>query len=86
MTDEIRRFQIEVPQGELDDLRRRIDVMRWPERETVDDESQGVRLQTMRELARYWGTEYDWRQVEARLQSVPQFITEIDGGQQLIEG
>ena len=53
--------------------------MRWPDRETVDDESQGVRLATMQELAQYWATDYDWRQVEARLQAFPQFITEIDG-------
>ena len=53
--------------------------MRWPDREIVDDESQGVRLETMQELARYWGTDYDWRKVEARLQALPQFITEIDG-------
>ena len=53
--------------------------MRWPDREIVDDESQGVRLETMQELARYWATDYDWRQVEARLQALPQFITEIDG-------
>ena len=63
----IRPFQIDVPQEELDDLRRRIAAMRWPERETVADESQGVRLATMQELARYWATDYDWRQVEARL-------------------
>jgi pimeloyl-ACP methyl ester carboxylesterase len=79
MTDEIRDFHIDVPQEALDDLRRRITAMRWPERETVSDESQGVRLETMRELGRHWATEYDWRSVESRLQALPQFITEIDG-------
>ena len=80
MTDEIRPFQIEVPQEELDDLRRRIGAMRWPEQETVDDESQGVRLATMQELARYWahGLRLAHR-CEARLKALPQFITEIDG-------
>ena len=75
----IRPFRIDVPQEDLDDLRRRITAMRWPENQTVDDESQGVRLQTMRALADYWATEYDWRPVEARLQAFPQFVTEIDG-------
>ena len=77
--DTIRPFRIDVPQEDLDDLRRRITAMRWPDKETVDDESQGVRLETMRELADYWATEYDWRPVEARLQALPQFVTEIDG-------
>ena len=63
----IRPFRIEVPQEELDDLRRRIEATRWPERETVDDDSQGVQLATMQELARYWATDYDWRKVEAEL-------------------
>jgi pimeloyl-ACP methyl ester carboxylesterase len=76
---EIRAFQVEVPEEELDDLRRRIAVTRWPERETVDDETQGVQLATMQELVRYWGTEYDFRRFETRLNAVPQFITEIDG-------
>ena len=75
----IRPFRIDVPQEDLDDLRRRITAMRWPEKQTVDDESQGVRLETMRALADYWATEYDWRPVEARLQAFPQFVTEIDG-------
>jgi pimeloyl-ACP methyl ester carboxylesterase len=79
MTEEIRDFRVDVPQEELDDLRRRVEAMRWPDRETVPDESQGVRLETMRELARYWATDYDWRQVESRLQALPQFTTEIDG-------
>jgi pimeloyl-ACP methyl ester carboxylesterase len=79
MNEEIRDFQVDVPQEALDDLRRRIEGMRWPDRETVQDESQGVRLDTMRELARHWATGYDWRTVEARLQALPQFTTEIDG-------
>jgi pimeloyl-ACP methyl ester carboxylesterase len=76
---EIRPFHVDVPEEELVDLRRRIAAMRWPERETVADESQGVRLATMQELVRYWATEYDWRACEARLHALPQFITEIDG-------
>jgi hypothetical protein len=76
---EIRAFHVEVPEEELDDLRRRIAATRWPEKETVADDSQGVRLATMQELVRYWGTEYDFRRFEARLNAVPQFITEIDG-------
>ena len=75
----IRPFRVEVPQAEIDELRRRIHATRWPERETVADQSQGVPLATMRELARYWGTDYDFRRVEARLNALPQFITEIDG-------
>jgi len=76
---EVRPFHVEVPEEELDDLRRRIAATRWPERETVADESQGVQLATMQKLVRYWGTEYDFRRVEARLNALPQFITEIDG-------
>ena len=76
---EIRPFHVEVPEEDLVDLRRRIAATRWPERETVADETQGVQLATMQELVRYWGTEYDLRRVEARLNAVPQFITEIDG-------
>jgi pimeloyl-ACP methyl ester carboxylesterase len=76
---EIRPFHVEVPQEELDDLRRRIAATRWPEKETVADESQGVQLATMQELMRYWGTEYDFRRFETRLNELPQFITEIDG-------
>jgi len=75
----IRPFRIDVPEQDLDDLRRRITATRWPEKETVDDESQGVRLQTMRALASHWATDYDWRDVESRLQALPQFETEIDG-------
>jgi pimeloyl-ACP methyl ester carboxylesterase len=76
---EIRSFRVDVPQEELDDLRRRIEATRWPERETVADESQGVQLATIQELVRYWSTEYDFRRVEARLNELPQFLTEIDG-------
>jgi pimeloyl-ACP methyl ester carboxylesterase len=78
-TTEIRPFHVDVPEEQLDDLRRRIAVTRWPESETVADESQGVQLATMQELIRYWGTEYDFRRFEARLNALPQFITEIDG-------
>jgi pimeloyl-ACP methyl ester carboxylesterase len=76
---EIRPFQVEVPEEQLAELRQRIDATRWPTRELVDDRSQGVQLATTRELARYWVTDYDWRACEARLNALPQFITEIDG-------
>ncbi|HET6917857.1 MAG TPA: epoxide hydrolase N-terminal domain-containing protein, partial [Jiangellaceae bacterium] len=72
----IRPFTIEIPEAELEALRARIAATRWPERETVADESQGVQLATMQELVRYWGTEYDFRRFEARLNALPQFITE----------
>src|SRR5579862_5848499 len=72
-------FQIHIPEEDLVDLRRRIAATRWPDRETVTDDSQGVRLATTQALARYWATEHDWRKVEARLNALPQFITEIDG-------
>jgi hypothetical protein len=62
--DTIRPFHVDVPEAELTELRRRIDATRWPERETVTDDSQGVRLATMQELARYWATGYDWRKCE----------------------
>ncbi len=75
----IRPFQVNVPEAELTDLRRRVLAARLPERETVSDFSQGVPLATVQKLARYWATEYDWRKVEARLNAVPNFITEIDG-------
>jgi pimeloyl-ACP methyl ester carboxylesterase len=76
---EIRPFLIDVPEEALEDLRRRIEGTRWPSKELVGDRSQGVQLATMRELASYWATEYDWRKAEARLNAVPQFTTEIDG-------
>jgi pimeloyl-ACP methyl ester carboxylesterase len=78
-TDAIRPFHVNVPEEELTELRRRINETRWPERETVTDQSQGVPLATIQKLARYWGNLYDWRKVEARLKAVPHFITEIDG-------
>ena len=77
--DEIRPFHISVSEGELVDLRRRIAATKWPDRETVTDATQGVRLSTMRALASYWQTDYDWRKVEARLNALPQFTTNIDG-------
>ena len=76
---EIRPFHIEIPDEQLDDLRRRIAQTRWPTKELVADRSQGVQLATMQELARYWATDYDWRKVEAKLNALPQFTTEIDG-------
>jgi pimeloyl-ACP methyl ester carboxylesterase len=76
---DIRPFRVEIPHEALEDLRRRIAATQWPERETVADDSQGVPLATMQNLARYWGTEYDWRRCEERLNALPQFITEIDG-------
>src|SRR5258706_11528063 len=75
----IRPFRVNVPEAELTELRRRINATRWPERETVADASQGVQLATTQALARYWGTDYDWRKCEAKLKALPQFITEIDG-------
>jgi pimeloyl-ACP methyl ester carboxylesterase len=75
----IRPFHVNVPEAELTELRKRINATKWPKRETVADASQGVQLATIQALARYWGTEYDWRKVEARLNALPQFITEIDG-------
>jgi pimeloyl-ACP methyl ester carboxylesterase len=75
----IRPFRVSVPEAELTDLRRRITATKFPERETVNDMSQGVPLATVEKLARYWATEYDWRKVEARLNALPQFISEIDG-------
>jgi pimeloyl-ACP methyl ester carboxylesterase len=75
----IRPFQVGFPEAELTELRRRINATRWPDRETVTDDSQGVRLALMQELARYWGTDYDWHKCEARLNDLPQFLTQIDG-------
>jgi pimeloyl-ACP methyl ester carboxylesterase len=76
----IRPFpQLNYPDADLDDLRRRIAATRWPERETVSDDTQGVRLAMMQDLLRYWGGDYDWRACEARLNALPQFVTEIDG-------
>ena len=75
----VRPFRNNVPEAELAELRRRINATKWPERETVTDASQGVQLATIQALARYWETEYDWRKVEARLNALPNFMTEIDG-------
>ncbi len=75
----IRPFHIDVPEPELTELCRRINATRWPDRETVPDQTQGVQLATVQALARYWATEYDWRKCEARLNALPQFLTEIDG-------
>jgi pimeloyl-ACP methyl ester carboxylesterase len=75
----IRPFSVHVPDAALIDLRRRIAATQWPEKEQVEDSSQGVQLRTMQSLARFWATEHDWRKVEAKLNALPQFITEIDG-------
>jgi pimeloyl-ACP methyl ester carboxylesterase len=76
----IRPFQrVDIPEAELTELRRRINATKWPERETVTDATQGVQLATTQALARYWATEYDWRKIEAKMNALPQFITEIDG-------
>ena len=75
----LRPFQVDVPESELTELRRRIHATRWPEKEPVSDFSQGVPLATVQKLARYWATEYDWRKCEARLNAHPNFLTEIDG-------
>ena len=75
----IRPFRINVPEAELADLRRRVLATRWPDKETVTDQSQGIQLAKLQELVRYWGTAYDWRRVEAQLNRLPQFMTTIDG-------
>jgi pimeloyl-ACP methyl ester carboxylesterase len=75
----IRPFKVEVPQAALDDLRARIANTRWPDRETVDDQSQGIKLARLKPLVEYWGTGYDWRKAEAKLNALPQFMTTIDG-------
>src|SRR4051812_15080266 len=76
---EVRPFHVEMPEEQLDDLRRRIGATRWPSKELVPDRSQGVQLAAMRELAAYWIANYDWRKAEAKLNALPQFATEIDG-------
>src|SRR6266566_7909017 len=78
-TSEVRPFRINVPEEDLVDLRRRVMATRWPDKETIADQSQGVQLAKFQELVRYWGTDYDWRKVEARLNALPQFMTTIDG-------
>jgi len=75
---DIRPFQVETPEEELTELRRRIEATRWPSKELVEDRSQGVQLATLQALARYWTTDYDWRKAEAKLNALPQFTTEID--------
>jgi pimeloyl-ACP methyl ester carboxylesterase len=78
-TASLRPFSVNIPQGAIDELRRRIAQTRWPDPETVADRSQGIRLSNMQEILRYWGSEYDWRKAEAKLNAYPQFLTEIDG-------
>jgi hypothetical protein len=78
-TTDIRPFRVEVAEADLEALRARVAATRWPEKQTVEDQSQGVPLETSQALARYWEKEYDWRRVEARLNALPNFITEIDG-------
>src|SRR5580704_10641131 len=78
-TPPIRLFKIAVPEADLVDLRHRIAATRWPAKEQVDDQSQGVQLAKLQPLVKYWGSGYDWRKAEARLNSLPQFITQIDG-------
>jgi pimeloyl-ACP methyl ester carboxylesterase len=78
-TTEIRPFHVEISEEALEDLHRRIEATRWPSKELVPDRSQGVQLATLQELARYWTTDYDWRKAEAKLNTLPQFTTEIDG-------
>ena len=75
----VRPFHVDVPEAELTELRRRINTAKWPERETVTDDSQGVPLAMLQELARYWAADYDWRKCEAKLNALPNFVTEIDG-------
>jgi hypothetical protein len=75
----IRPFHFEAPQADLTDLRKRISATKWPDREQVTDASQGVQLATMQKLAQYWASEHDWRKCEAKINAVPNFITEIDG-------
>ncbi|PVY77793.1 pimeloyl-ACP methyl ester carboxylesterase [Cupriavidus alkaliphilus] len=77
--DSIRPFKAHVPQAQLNDLRKRIAATRWPDKEIVNDDSQGVQTTQVRELVRYWGTKYDWRKAEAQLNALPQFVTKIDG-------
>src|SRR5258708_28250940 len=77
--DAIRPFRVSFPDEALADLKRRIAATRWPDRETVADQSQGVQLATVQKLARYWATDYDWRKCEAKLNALPQFITGLDG-------
>ena len=75
----IRPFRVTIPEKQLAELRRRIADTRWPTKELVEDRSQGVQLATLKALAHYWATDYDWRKAEARLNALPQFVTKIDG-------
>src|SRR6266404_2660739 len=78
-SDAIRPFKVKVPQAAIDDLRRRIAATRWPDKETVPDQSQGAQLARLQALVQYWGGGYDWRKAEAKLNGLPQFVTNIDG-------
>jgi pimeloyl-ACP methyl ester carboxylesterase len=78
-SDAIRPFRIDIPDDALADMRKRINATRWPDRETVSDLSQGIQLGKLQQLTRYWGTQYDWRKIEAKMNALPQFITEIGG-------
>ena len=78
-SESVRPFKVQVPQAALDDLRRRVAATRWPDKETVADESQGAQLARLQALVRYWGGGYDWRRTEAKLNALPQFVTNIDG-------
>src|SRR5713226_2781300 len=78
-TQAVRPFRVNVPEAALADLRRLISATKWPERETVSDATQGVQLATMQKLAHYWATDYDWRKMEAKLNALPQFVSNIDG-------
>ncbi|HEY2436573.1 MAG TPA: epoxide hydrolase N-terminal domain-containing protein, partial [Solirubrobacteraceae bacterium] len=75
----VRPFRAEIPQAEIDDMRRRIAATRWPDKETVDDASQGTPLAKVQELVHYWGTGYDWRRFEVKLNALPQYVTNVDG-------
>ena len=77
--DTIRPFRAEIPEEAIADLRRRIAATRWPDKETVADQSQGAQLDKLQALVHYWGTDYDWRRAEAKLNALPQFITQVDG-------
>ena len=78
-SDAIRPFHISVPEAALKDLRQRVLATRWPEKETVNDRSQGVKLDQIQDLVHYWGTDYDWRKAEAKLNALPEYVTNIDG-------
>src|SRR4029453_6857286 len=78
-SDAIRPFRVNVPKAALTDLRRRLAATRWPTQELVKDRSQGVQLATLKEVVRYWATDYDWRKAETKLNAFPQFVTKIDG-------